>query len=95
MQATERTPASGTEGIEDGKSAAVTTILTKSKSNARDRLNKAMPWVRVLEAAICMSSFAVMAADKTQGWSGDTFDRYREYRYKENSCFFNEELMIL
>ncbi|KHN19312.1 CASP-like protein [Glycine soja] len=22
-----------------------------------------------------------MAADKTQGWSGDSFDRYKEYRY--------------
>ncbi|KAK4766634.1 hypothetical protein SAY87_008276 [Trapa incisa] len=81
MQATERTPASGTEGRENGKSAAVTTIPTKSKSNARDMLNKAMLWVRVLEAAMCMSSFAVMAADKSQGWSGDSFDRYREYRF--------------
>ncbi|GAA0186267.1 hypothetical protein LIER_33555 [Lithospermum erythrorhizon] len=22
-----------------------------------------------------------MAADKTQGWAGDSFDRYKEYRY--------------
>ncbi|EPS65781.1 hypothetical protein M569_08996, partial [Genlisea aurea] len=29
----------------------------------------------------CLISFSVMAADKTQGWSGDSFYRYMEYRY--------------
>ncbi|KAI4329552.1 hypothetical protein MLD38_027928 [Melastoma candidum] len=38
-------------------------------------------WFRVLEAILCLISFSVMAADKTQGWSGDSFDRYKEYRY--------------
>ncbi|KAF9671563.1 hypothetical protein SADUNF_Sadunf12G0060500 [Salix dunnii] len=36
---------------------------------------------RVSEVIMCLISFAVMAADKTQGWSGDSFYRYKEYRY--------------
>ena len=36
---------------------------------------------RVKEIVLCLIAFSVMASDKTQGWSGDSFDRYREYRY--------------
>ncbi|KAL8042029.1 hypothetical protein ABFX02_09G023400 [Erythranthe guttata] len=36
---------------------------------------------RVFELILCLISFSVMAADKTKGWSGDSFDRYMEYRY--------------
>ncbi|GJX74088.1 CASP-like protein 4A3, partial [Tanacetum coccineum] len=36
---------------------------------------------RVMEMVLCLIAFSVMASDKTQGWSGDSFDRYREYRY--------------
>ncbi|XP_038687123.1 CASP-like protein 4A3 [Tripterygium wilfordii] len=36
---------------------------------------------RISEVVLCLISFSVMAADKTQGWSGDSFDRYKEYRY--------------
>ncbi|KAK4791376.1 hypothetical protein SAY86_031789 [Trapa natans] len=63
---------------EDGKSP-VEAILRRSK--ARDLMSRAALLARVLEAVICTSSFAVMAADKTEGWSGDSFDRYREYRF--------------
>ena len=35
---------------------------------------------RLSEVALCLVSFSVMAADKTQGWSGDSYDRYKEYR---------------
>jgi hypothetical protein len=35
---------------------------------------------RVSEIVLCLISFSVMAADKTKGWSGDSFDRYKEYR---------------
>ncbi|KAK9669437.1 hypothetical protein RND81_13G130000 [Saponaria officinalis] len=37
--------------------------------------------VRVLEIVFCVISLSVMATDKTQGWSGDSFDRYKEYRF--------------
>lgn len=36
---------------------------------------------RLSEVILCLISFSVMAADKTQGWSGDSYDRYKEYRY--------------
>ncbi|KAJ0231339.1 CASP-like protein 4A2 [Hirschfeldia incana] len=36
---------------------------------------------RVSEVILCVISFSIMAADKTQGWSGDSYDRYKEYRY--------------
>lgn len=36
---------------------------------------------RVLEVVLSLIAFSVMASDKTQGWSGDSFDRYKEYRY--------------
>ncbi|XP_014499773.1 CASP-like protein 4A3 [Vigna radiata var. radiata] len=42
---------------------------------------KAALGFRLSEMVVCLISFSVMAADKTQGWSGDSFDRYREYRY--------------
>ncbi|GAB2269857.1 hypothetical protein Dimus_004777 [Dionaea muscipula] len=37
--------------------------------------------LRVCEFLLCLISFSVMASDKTQGWSGDSFDRYKEYRF--------------
>ncbi|MBA0835461.1 hypothetical protein Goarm_007740 [Gossypium armourianum] len=37
--------------------------------------------LRLSEIVLCLISFSVMAADKTQGWSGDSYDRYKEYRY--------------
>ncbi|KAE9604384.1 hypothetical protein Lalb_Chr11g0071171 [Lupinus albus] len=36
---------------------------------------------RLSEVVVCAISFSIMAADKTQGWSGDSYDRYKEYRY--------------
>lgn len=44
-------------------------------------VNKVALGVRVLEFVFCLVSFSVMASNKTQGWSGDSFDRYREYRF--------------
>jgi len=36
--------------------------------------------LRALEFVFCLVSFSVMASNKTEGWSGDSFDRYKEYR---------------
>ncbi|XP_019154405.1 PREDICTED: CASP-like protein 4A3 isoform X2 [Ipomoea nil] len=44
-------------------------------------VSKAALGFRVCEVIFCLISFSVMAADKTQGWSGDSWDRYKEYRY--------------
>ncbi|QCD81081.1 hypothetical protein DEO72_LG2g1405 [Vigna unguiculata] len=44
-------------------------------------LKKVALGFRLSEVVLCLISFSVMAADKTRGWSGDSFDRYKEYRY--------------
>lgn len=36
---------------------------------------------RVCEMILSLIAFSVMVSDKTKGWSGDSFDRYKEYRY--------------
>ncbi|KAI6675352.1 hypothetical protein NL676_003258 [Syzygium grande] len=69
----------GRGGREEGRSAAVSTILRRSRS--REMVQRAGLGFRMSEMILCLISFSVMAADKTQGWSGDSFDRYREYRF--------------
>lgn len=63
---------------EGGKSPAVTSATRRSKG--RNTMRKTTLWLRVFEVVVCASSFSVMAADRTQGWSGDSYDRYLEYR---------------
>lgn len=70
--------------VEEGGGAkrperAVTSILRRSKRETM--VKRAALGFRVCEVVFCLISFSVMAADKTQGWSGDSFDRYKEYRY--------------
>ncbi|THG20143.1 hypothetical protein TEA_002379 [Camellia sinensis var. sinensis] len=70
-------------GLEDGvggetrSRAAVTAILRRSSREMM--VKKAELGFRVCEVILCLISFSVMASDKTQGWSGDSFDRYKEY----------------
>ncbi|KAF5734753.1 hypothetical protein HS088_TW15G00245 [Tripterygium wilfordii] len=58
-----------------------TTSSVPRTSIREDRLKMAELGFRISEVVLCLISFSVMAADKTQGWSGDSFDRYKEYRY--------------
>lgn len=60
------------------RSGAVASILKRSRTGEMMKL--ANLGFRLSEVVLCLISFSVMAADKTQGWSGDSFDRYREYR---------------
>ncbi|KAL0335724.1 UNVERIFIED_CONTAM: CASP-like protein 4A3 [Sesamum radiatum] len=66
-------------GGERRSRAAVASILKRSERNVA--VKKVALAFRVFEVIACLISFSVMAADKTQGWSGDSFDRYVEYRY--------------
>lgn len=36
---------------------------------------------RVCGFLFCLVSFSIMASDKNQGWTLDSFDRYKEFRY--------------
>lgn len=76
-------PSTGGAGREDGggrgrpRTAATATSGSKKEAMAR----KVALGFRLSEVVLCLISFSVMAADKTQGWSGDSFDRYKEYRF--------------
>lgn len=62
------------------RSGAVLAILRRSR---REEVVKfSALGFRLSEVVLALISFSIMAADKTQGWSGDSFDRYKEYRYK-------------
>ncbi|KAH1111928.1 CASP-like protein 4A3 [Glycine soja] len=64
------------------KAAPVIGGERRSRSAATEEMvSKAALGFRLSEVVVCLISFSVMAADKTQGWSGDSFDRYKEYRY--------------
>ncbi|XVE83955.1 hypothetical protein DITRI_Ditri16bG0130300 [Diplodiscus trichospermus] len=54
-------------------------ILRKTK---RDKMvRKALLGFRISGFAFCLVSFSVLAADKDQGWSLDSFYRYKEFRF--------------
>lgn len=61
----------------NGRSA----VVDSWKSRREDTMKVAELGFRISEVVLCLISFSVMAADKTQGWSGDSYDRYREYRF--------------
>ncbi|RWR85590.1 CASP-like protein 4A3 [Cinnamomum micranthum f. kanehirae] len=51
------------------------------RSRREEMVQKAALGFRVSGLVFCLISFSVMAADKTQGWAGDSYERYKEYRY--------------
>ncbi|KAL8154233.1 LOW QUALITY PROTEIN: hypothetical protein V2J09_011993 [Rumex salicifolius] len=52
-----------------------------SRSRKKGMVMRAALGLRVYEFVLSLISFVVMAADNTQGWSGDSFYRYKEYKY--------------
>lgn len=66
-------------GGERRSRAAVASILRRPRRDVA--VDRAALGFRVCEVIVCLISFSVMASDKTQGWSGDSFDRYKEYKY--------------
>ena len=63
-------------GVEDGQRSAHLSMLKRSKRDIM--VEKAALGFRFSEIVLCLILFSVMAADKTQGWSGDSFDHYTE-----------------
>ncbi|CAH2043783.1 unnamed protein product [Thlaspi arvense] len=61
----------------NGGESATTTVNRTSRDGL---VSLAALGFRVSEVILCVISFSIMAADKTQGWSGDSYDRYKEYR---------------
>ena len=63
-------------GVEDGRRSAHLSMLRRSKRDIM--VEKVALGFRFSEIVLCLNLFSIMAADKTQGWSGDSFDRYME-----------------
>lgn len=59
--------------------AAFRRILKRSEG--KERVRMASLGFRVSQVVLCLVSLSVMAADRTRGWTGDSFYRYREYRH--------------
>lgn len=66
--------------VEGGEVGGETPQRT-GRSKRELTLTRAALGFRVCEFVLCLISFSVMASDKTEGWSGDSYDRYKEYRY--------------
>ncbi|XP_034918703.1 CASP-like protein 4A3 isoform X1 [Populus alba] len=74
----EQGPAAGVKKVgPEGRSTA--SVMRGSRKEEKMKVGEL--GFRVSEIVLCLISFSVMAADKTKGWSGDSFDRYKEYRY--------------
>ncbi|KAL8141980.1 hypothetical protein V2J09_015012 [Rumex salicifolius] len=58
-------------GRRRSKKGVVEQVVNKSKKEVL--LVRAALILRVLEVILCLLSFSVMATDKTEGWSGDSF----------------------
>ncbi|XP_023752346.1 CASP-like protein 4A3 isoform X1 [Lactuca sativa] len=80
----------GPRGVEDGgippgnggnKKTRLPVMSIVRKSRSEVAIERAALGCRVCEVILSLIAFSVMASDKTQGWSGDSFDRYKEYRY--------------
>ncbi|CAN0890294.1 CASP-like protein 4A3 [Linum grandiflorum] len=53
----------------------------RRRSGKVEKLRLAELCFRIGELSLCLISFSIMAANKTKGWSGDSFNRYKEYIY--------------
>ncbi|KAG7538947.1 Casparian strip membrane protein domain [Arabidopsis suecica] len=62
----------------NGEESGTTTV---NRARRDDLVSVTALGFRISEVILCVISFSIMAADKTQGWSGDSYDRYKEYRY--------------
>lgn len=68
-------------GLERETAARTTTeMVARTKTETVMRTTTELG-LRMSEVVFCLVSASIMATDRTQGWAGDSFDRYKEYRY--------------
>lgn len=78
-------PRRGDRRVEEGgggngrRSRQSLSILRKTERE--QMVKKVALGFRIFGFMFCLVSFSVMAADKNQGWSLDSFQRYKEFRY--------------
>ncbi|CAN1334750.1 CASP-like protein 4A2 [Linum perenne] len=66
---------------EEGGRAEPGAGSVRRRSGKKEKLRVLELCFRFGELSLCLISFSIMASDKTKGWSGDSFDRYKEYLY--------------
>ncbi|EOA12737.1 hypothetical protein CARUB_v10028245mg [Capsella rubella] len=74
----EDAPQNTTRKVDGGESAPTMTV---NRARRDEFVSVTALAFRITQVILCVISFSIMAADKTQGWSGDSYDRYKEYRY--------------
>ncbi|XP_057984027.1 CASP-like protein 4A3 [Malania oleifera] len=57
------------------------TLSIVRRAQRESMVKKAALGLRVCGFVFCLISFSVLAADRNRGWSLDSFDRYKEFRY--------------
>lgn len=69
-------------GVQTRERGFAPTLLERTRrlEETAPQRKKAL-WLRVAALVLCMISFSVMVSDKTDGWAGDSFRRYKEFRY--------------
>ncbi|URE37402.1 protein farnesyltransferase subunit [Musa troglodytarum] len=86
------------DGGEDARAAGYGRVSTKADNGLgavpwslrRRAVMRAALGLRVSAALLCLVSFSVMVADNTEGWAGDSFGRYSEYRYEPMFSFHSK-----
>ena len=73
-------PETGTAPRVKGTSQPVTEAVSARSPRRELMVKRAELGVRVCEMVLCLISLSVMVADRSRGWSGDSYYRYKEYR---------------
>ncbi|XP_068335154.1 CASP-like protein 4A1 [Pyrus communis] len=72
-------------GIGGGSGVNIRTLRPKlsilKRSRRESMVRRALFGLRISGFVLCLISFSVMAADKSQGWALDSFYRYKEFRF--------------
>lgn len=76
-------------GFGGGKEAAVLGRWLRRRRRRELMVKRAELGFRVCEVILCLVSFCVMMSDKSQGWAGDSYYRYTEFRFEYYYHLFN------
>lgn len=69
------------EGVSGGGRKSRPTLSILRRTRREKMVKRVALGCRICGSVLCLISFAVMAANKKQGWALDSFDRYKELRY--------------
>lgn len=83
------------EEVGDASARRQKLSLPVLKRPRRERaVKRAALGFRVCGFLFCLVSFSIMASDKNQGWTLDSFGRYKEFRWVSQSSFLLPEVQL-